>query len=139
MLIKSKFVALALIVFSCTSSYAGQCSPELPDNNNFILKANLAFDNYSPETEAKFSRLMRKERKLWDFPYEEDYIKEVFIPEVHAQRSVLAPHFPDLEAAKTDPNADRKVLICDWIDSYADEYQSYIFYLTDLIEQNFRN
>jgi|GEM_PF-6752658 len=83
------------------------------------------------ETEYAYckSRIEKSHQMFYRLSFEPDYVKTVIMPSVIGGRSDVAPHFPKRQ---TDQNTDH--LFKSWMETYPNEYKSYILYLMDQLE-----
>lgn len=81
----------------------------------------------------KVSRLLNCEKKMYALPLDAQQIRTVVVPEVTAQRLVLAPNYPDTEGVF---GVQKENLISDWISNYPSEYESFISYFESYLRNH---
>ena len=81
--------------------------------------------------EYVMAELNRVHKAVFELPFDEAYIKETLVPEIEAQRQVIAPNFPAVELDGSDlPLSDA---FSTWYAAHQAEFMPYIQYVDQFI------
>ena len=80
-------------------------------------------------TEREYYYLKQAESKIFTLPFDVNHIHSVFIPEIHANRTTLAPHYPDRSTLPRNSVSVTEAFH-NWIEIYPTEYAQYLSYLS---------
>lgn len=78
--------------------------------------------------ERKIDLLKKAETEIFKLPYEMDFIKNNYVPEIQASKDSLAPNYPNRENLPRDKSAIDQAYI-DWLVQHPSEYDAYYGYL----------
>ncbi|UKN00774.1 hypothetical protein K6119_13645 [Paracrocinitomix mangrovi] len=106
---RRRILLLSLLILSSISTFAQELSPE-----------------------RKYYNLQVAENKLAQLPYEIDFFRDSVLTEVHGERRVLAPHYPDITSIDRTKEA-RTNAFTSWITMYKSEYDAYYSYLVNYV------
>ena len=102
----------------------------------FIVIGVSITDGYSQTvTERKYSALKTAEKGIFNLGFGIDTVSHYIYPEIVGQRSVLAPHYPDITSLERTVEAIT-LAFHNWIESYPTEYEAYYTYLQNFITSN---
>lgn len=90
------------------------------------ISMNGISQDLSPE--RKLYYLENTEKKIFELPYDPEYIRLNLIPEIHIKRHELAPHYPKRENLERNSEVIHQAYIS-WIELYPEEYDAYLNYL----------
>ena len=96
----------------------------------FALFLGNAFDSKAQSREEQagnyvMSELARVHKEVFSLPYSYDHIKGVFMPEIEANRLVIAPHYPTRNDVSNDQELIKQSFQA-WCMNYPLEVTDYI-------------
>ncbi len=89
--------------------------------------------NFQIPIERKVQRLLSCEKGIYKLPLDASYIRGTLVPEMEAERLVLAPHYPETNGVF---GAAKEALITDWILNYESEYDQFVVYYETLVRSH---
>lgn len=88
-------------------------------------RGDLAFNNM-------VNQLRSLHNSLYNLPYTQEYIQSHILPQVNAQRKIVAPHYPERESyGENSEEAYKQLRI--WFETYPMEYSNYVAFLKEFI------
>jgi len=99
----------------------------------YPVKSKIILSDIQVTHERKVQRLMNCEKDIYHLPHDVSYIRGTLIPEMEAQRLILAPNYPETDGVF---GAAKESLISDWILNHESEYDQFVVYYETLIRSN---
>lgn len=84
------------------------------------------------EVSGLIFQLEEKHKALFTLPHSEDFVRDVIVPEITAEREVICPNFPQRGEEHED---GAKGLFREWIKNHREEYDDYILYLNEVLRK----
>lgn len=81
-------------------------------------------------THRKVVRLLKAEHDIYNLGFDKNYVETTILPEVEQNKSLLAPHYPELLTNNPD---DKYAALSQWIEEYQNEYEAFATYYETLV------
>lgn len=99
----------------------------------FCMSSMISFSTTAQSeipTHKKIVRLLTAEHDIYRLGFNKEYVLENILPDIEHQRSLLAPHYPELLTNNQD---EKYNALENWIVSYQNEYEAFVLYYETLI------
>lgn len=93
-----------------------------------LLSVSVNFSFGQTSFERNYYNLQQAEKQIFELPFDTDNIVSTIIPEIHNERGILAPHYPDRSGLSRDITSLENAFQ-NWISNYPNEFEAYLKYL----------